>query len=146
MDYDRYSADDQIGKVYLNLNPLLFKECGHQMFGFYPIFDTMAGCRGEIFCIIKMETFSDSNKFKQTSCGIRFFHAPQIPYGYYCTQILGFVEELVGKCCKRMNLLLLLLNFLNYFLTHSERRSRISIHREISNIQSKQRGQTVVVL
>lgn len=33
MDYDRYSADDQIGKVYLNLSSLLLRECGHQMYG-----------------------------------------------------------------------------------------------------------------
>ena len=95
MDYDRYSADDQIGKIYLNLNPLLFKESGYQMFGFYPIYDTINGCRGEIYCIIKLEPFNDLNKFRQTSTNIRFYHSPIVPFGYYCTQILGFVEELI---------------------------------------------------
>jgi hypothetical protein len=72
MDYDTYSANDAIGKVYINLNPLLGNECGHTMWGFFPIYDTMHGTRGEIYCVIKMEPFSDSNRFRQTSCGVRY--------------------------------------------------------------------------
>lgn len=55
----------------------------------------MNGTRGELYCTVKLEPFNDLNKFKQTSCGIRFYHSQNVPYGYYCTQILGFVEELV---------------------------------------------------
>lgn len=64
------------------------------MYGFFPIYDTMNGVRGELYCAIKMEPFVDSNKFRQSSCGVRFFHSPIVPHGYYATSILGFVEEI----------------------------------------------------
>ena len=53
-DYDIYSANDAIGKVYIDLNPLLLKADDNRtngqkqiMFsGWIPIFDTMHGVRG----------------------------------------------------------------------------------------------------
>jgi len=65
------------------------------MWGWFPIYDTMHGIRGEVHCAVKVDLFSDSNRFRQSSCGVRFFHSPGIPYGYVCQAILGFVEELV---------------------------------------------------
>lgn len=76
------------------------------------------GIRGEINIIVKVDLFSDVNKFRQSSCGVQFFHcmylirrhikylrhvklnlcvflAPIIPYGYHASVIHGFVEELV---------------------------------------------------
>lgn len=43
MDYDTYSANDAIGKVYIDLNPLLVKEVGSTLSGWLPIYDTMHG-------------------------------------------------------------------------------------------------------
>lgn len=43
MDYDTYSANDAIGKVYIDLNPLLGKDVGSTLSGWLPIYDTMHG-------------------------------------------------------------------------------------------------------
>lgn len=44
MDYDTYSANDAIGKVSLNLSPLLLQnDATRGMFGWIPIYDTMNG-------------------------------------------------------------------------------------------------------
>ncbi|CAH1255794.1 unnamed protein product [Diabrotica balteata] len=80
MDHDTYSANDAIGKVYLNLNPLLLPVDGqimkygfngdssihHEISGWLPVYDTMHGIR-----------------------------APTVPQGYQAKLIHGFVEELV---------------------------------------------------
>lgn len=124
MDYDVYSANDAIGKVYLDLNPLLLPStlnsgnaatlplrtenseasltsgsvasvAGSSFSGWVPVFDTMHGIRGEVNLIVKVELFSDTNKFRQSSCGVQFFCSPNIPYGYQAQVIHGFVEELV---------------------------------------------------
>ncbi|XP_018404000.1 PREDICTED: C2 domain-containing protein 5 [Cyphomyrmex costatus] len=113
MDHDTYSANDAIGKVYVNLNPLLLPGVlpsvkniwtleaatagsqGSVMTGWIPVYDTMHGIRGEVNIIIKVELFSDFNKFRQSSCGVQFFYSPNIPYGYHAQMIHGFVEELV---------------------------------------------------
>ena len=115
MDYDTYSANDAIGKVYIDLNPLLLSQPvqrpsttasadsssasagvgGCVMSGWLPVFDTMHGIRGEVKLIVKVELFSDLNKFRQSSCGVQFFCCPEIPEGYKAQFIPGFVEELV---------------------------------------------------
>ncbi|XP_013111413.2 C2 domain-containing protein 5 isoform X1 [Stomoxys calcitrans] len=94
MDYDTYSANDAIGKVNIGLNPLCLETSG-QISGWIPVFDTMHGIRGEVHVIVKVDLFSDVNKFRQSSCGIPFFHSPCIPNGYRAQVIHGFVEELV---------------------------------------------------
>lgn len=95
MDYDTYSANDAIGKVSLSLSPLLLqKDISRGMSGWIPIYDTMLGIRGEINFIVKVELFSDANKFRQSSCGVHFFHSNELPHGYHAV-IRGFVEELV---------------------------------------------------
>lgn len=93
MDYDTYSANDAIGKVYINLNPLLLNPC-RSMSGWLPIYDTLHGIRGEINCMVKVNLFSDNNRFRHSSCGVRFFFS-DIPNGYKCDAILGFVDELL---------------------------------------------------
>ncbi|XP_006619620.1 C2 domain-containing protein 5 isoform X4 [Apis dorsata] len=117
MDHDTYSANDAIGKVYINLNPLLLpgvpptvkniwtleaamntnagSQSGSVMTGWIPVYDTMHGIRGEVNIIVKVELFSDFNKFRQSSCGVQFFYSPNIPHGYHTQSIHGFVEELV---------------------------------------------------
>ncbi|XP_011188280.1 C2 domain-containing protein 5 isoform X2 [Zeugodacus cucurbitae] len=102
MDYDTYSANDAIGKVNISLNPLCLEMSGPTthgkgtvLSGWIPVFDTMHGIRGEVNVIVKVDLFSDLNKFRQSSCGIPFFHSQCIPYGYRAQMIHGFVEELV---------------------------------------------------
>ncbi|CAH0760852.1 unnamed protein product [Diatraea saccharalis] len=106
MDHDTYSANDAIGKVVISLSPLLAREAnntkgtaappgGAVMSGWIPVFDTMHGIRGELNVIVKVELFSDFNKYKTSSCGVQFFHCPMIPPGYRASSIHGFVEELV---------------------------------------------------
>ena len=43
------------------------------MSGWLPVYDTMHGIRGEVQIIVKVELFSDLNKFRQSSCGVQFF-------------------------------------------------------------------------
>ncbi|XP_063706264.1 C2 domain-containing protein 5 isoform X3 [Culicoides brevitarsis] len=105
MDYDTYSANDVIGKVYLSLNPLLLTGSlehnvkknakGTVMSGWLPVFDTLQGIRGEINLIVKVDLFSDVNKFRQSSCGVNFFCSSCTPVGYSLQVIHGFVEELI---------------------------------------------------
>lgn len=105
MDHDTYSANDAIGKVYLNLNPLLLPVAGqlavgdnnphHEISGWIPVYDTMHGIRGEVNVTVKVELFSDFNRFRQSSCGVHFFYSPTIPQGFEASIINGFVEELI---------------------------------------------------
>lgn len=91
MDYDTYSANDAIGKVNINLNPLLNSvletvpgpsqkgTCfsagkGTVISGWIPVFDTMNGIRGEVEILVKVDLVQDFNKFRQSSCGVQFFH------------------------------------------------------------------------
>ncbi|XP_060837126.1 C2 domain-containing protein 5 isoform X3 [Rhopalosiphum padi] len=118
MDHDTYSANDAIGKVYFNLNPLLLPQptvvqlSGQQILadtlisnqsqttggsvvsGWFPVFDTMHGIRGEVHIIIKVELFSDFNRFRQSSCGIQFFYSGA-GITAHTEWVHGFVEELV---------------------------------------------------
>jgi len=43
LDHDTYSAHDAIGKVYIDLNPLLIQRKDNVISGWYPIYDTMHG-------------------------------------------------------------------------------------------------------
>ncbi|CAG7826260.1 unnamed protein product [Allacma fusca] len=99
MDHDTYSANDAIGKVYLDLNPLLLTSSkdstGKLISGWIPVYDTMHGIRGEVNLVVKVELFSDLNKFRQSSCGVMFFFTQAIPDGYFTHSLHGFVEELV---------------------------------------------------
>ncbi|KAK3887377.1 hypothetical protein Pmani_012068 [Petrolisthes manimaculis] len=111
MDHDTYSANDAIGKVYVDLNPLLLpppippqhsqrpqdpSQPGTAvMSGWLPVYDTMHGIRGEVSVVVKVDLFSDFNKFRQSSCGVQFFFTPEIPAGHRCQSVAGFVEELV---------------------------------------------------
>ncbi|XP_067655808.1 C2 domain-containing protein 5-like isoform X2 [Haliotis asinina] len=95
LDYDTYSAHDAIGKVYIDLNPLLTRESPHVINGWFPVYDTMHGIRGELNVLVKVELFSDFNKFRQSSCGIQFFCTSEVPAGQRLLVIHGFVEELV---------------------------------------------------
>lgn len=46
LDHDTYSANDAIGKVYIDIDPLLYSEAATVISGWFPIYDTIHGeCR-----------------------------------------------------------------------------------------------------
>ncbi|XP_049550130.1 C2 domain-containing protein 5 isoform X12 [Orcinus orca] len=95
LDHDTYSANDAIGKVYIDIDPLLYSEAATVISGWFPIYDTIHGIRGEINVVVKVDLFNDLNRFRQSSCGIKFFCTTSIPKCYRAVIIHGFVEELV---------------------------------------------------
>ncbi|KAJ7387855.1 hypothetical protein OS493_001202 [Desmophyllum pertusum] len=95
MDHDTVTAHDAIGKVNISLGPLLTQDPPGSIDGWFPIYDTMHGIRGEVKVIVKVEFFVDSNKFRQSSCGVQFFYTCSVPFGHKALVIHGFVEELV---------------------------------------------------
>ncbi|KAM9754418.1 C2 domain-containing protein 5 isoform 23-T23 [Menidia menidia] len=95
LDHDTYSANDAIGKVYIDIDPLLCTEAASVISGWFPIYDTIHGIRGEINVLVKVELFNDLNRFRQSSCGVKFFCTMSIPRGYRAATVHGFVEELV---------------------------------------------------
>jgi len=48
-------------------------QAGRMISGWLPVYDTMHGIRGEVNLIVKVELFSDLNKFRESSCGVKFF-------------------------------------------------------------------------
>uniref|UniRef100_A0A146P733 C2 domain-containing protein 5 n=1 Tax=Fundulus heteroclitus TaxID=8078 RepID=A0A146P733_FUNHE len=95
LDHDTYSANDAIGKVYIDIDPLLCTEAASVISGWFPIYDTIHGIRGEINVLVKVELFNDLNRFRQSSCGVKFFCTTSIPRGYRAAMVHGFLEELV---------------------------------------------------
>ncbi|XP_043120512.1 C2 domain-containing protein 5 isoform X16 [Puntigrus tetrazona] len=95
LDHDTYSANDAIGKVYIDIDPLLCSEAATVISGWLPIYDTIHGIRGEINVLVKVDLFNDLNRFRQSSCGVKFFCTTSIPRCYRAVMVHGFVEELV---------------------------------------------------
>ncbi|XP_030223200.1 C2 domain-containing protein 5 isoform X4 [Gadus morhua] len=95
LDHDTYSANDAIGKVYIDIDPLLCSEAASVISGWFPIYDTIHGIRGEINVLVKVDLFNDLNRFRQSSCGVKFFCTTSIPLCYRAAMVHGFVEELV---------------------------------------------------
>ncbi|XP_018650565.1 LOW QUALITY PROTEIN: hypothetical protein Smp_133590 [Schistosoma mansoni] len=85
MDHDTYSAHDTIGRVYFDLNPLLSRGQTRCLNGWFPIYDTMHGIRGEICLAIRVDVFLDASRYHQSSLGVRFYHY----------SLIGFIQELV---------------------------------------------------
>ncbi|XP_026142871.1 C2 domain-containing protein 5-like isoform X11 [Carassius auratus] len=95
LDHDTYSANDSIGKVYIDIDPLLCSEAATVISGWLPIYDTIHGIRGEINVLVKVDLFNDLNRFRQSSCGVKFFCTTSVPRCYRAVLVHGFVEELV---------------------------------------------------
>ncbi|ETV98354.1 hypothetical protein, variant [Aphanomyces invadans] len=95
MDHDVYTTDATIGIVYVDLNCILMKE-GSSVQGWYPIYDTLLGVRGELHLVIRLHYFGDINPFRESSAGVQFFSLSTLDPAIFTTQrVLGFVEELV---------------------------------------------------
>ncbi|KHJ42880.1 C2 domain protein [Trichuris suis] len=95
MDYDTYSANDAVGRVYIGLSPLLSGR-GSQIAGWFPIYDTMHGIRGEINVIVRLNLFADISQFRESSCDIEVFATSGLPFGRALLAIRGFVDELIA--------------------------------------------------
>ncbi|KAF5405278.1 C2 domain-containing protein 5 [Paragonimus heterotremus] len=95
MDHDTYSAHDTIGRVYFDLNPLLNRGQSRSLSGWFPIYDTMHGIRGEISLTIRVDVFLDTSRYHQSSIGVRFFYSCGVPNGYAIDFLIGFIQELV---------------------------------------------------
>ncbi|XP_036154025.1 C2 domain-containing protein 5 isoform X12 [Myotis myotis] len=76
-------------------NGLNLSEAATVISGWFPIYDTIHGIRGEINVVVKVDLFNDLNRFRQSSCGVKFFCTTSIPKCYRAVIIHGFVEELV---------------------------------------------------
>lgn len=75
MDHDIYTSHDAIGKVYICLNSLADsgQQATNTMDGWFPIYDTLHGIRGQVHLTVKVELIRDQHRFKQSSCGVMFF-------------------------------------------------------------------------
>ena len=107
MDYDALSANDAIGTVYVDLNALLAWEADAvddsatssegQINGWFPIYDSLRGLRGDLHIQVKLQFFGDVNPFKDSSAGVQIFSSPALPAGYRLDAVLGFVDVLVNE-------------------------------------------------
>lgn len=98
VDHDRISAHDVIGRVYVPLGPLMVGDTQTRpsaMDGWFPIYDTLRGARGEVRVIVKLEVLMDANRYRQSSAGVRFCALNSLPDNYRVARLHGFVEELV---------------------------------------------------
>eukprot|EP01117_Protostelium_nocturnum_P002984 TRINITY_DN13914_c0_g1_i1.p1 TRINITY_DN13914_c0_g1~~TRINITY_DN13914_c0_g1_i1.p1 ORF type:complete len:944 (-),score=372.42 TRINITY_DN13914_c0_g1_i1:155-2986(-) len=96
-DHDVVSADDVIGSIYVDLNCLLNPNSRGQLSGWFPIFDSLRGCRGELNIVIKIEFFGDANEFKDASTGVQFFSSSNPGIFHTIEESQGLVEYLVVK-------------------------------------------------
>ena len=102
-DKDVYTTDDVIGVVYIDASNLLLRaveDPSHvpALQGWFPIFDTLEGARGELHVEVRLDKFiHDMNPNKSSSAGVHFFSVSRLPGNVaYHQFILDFVEEL-GK-------------------------------------------------
>ena len=95
LDHDTYSSHDAIGKVYIDLKPLLNSNGPSILNGWFPIYDTMHGIRGEIKLQAKVEIFNDFNEYRKSSCEVQFFCSSKVPEGYVLHNYCSFVQELL---------------------------------------------------
>ena len=63
-----------MGSVFIDLNCLLNNnETNPQISGWFPIFDTLRGFRGDIKIKVRLEFFRDANAFAPSSTEVMFF-------------------------------------------------------------------------
>ncbi|KAF9203563.1 hypothetical protein BGZ49_006276 [Haplosporangium sp. Z 27] len=97
LDYDAITANDSVGSVFIDLNPLLPVNSPWQISGWFPIYDTIRGVRGEVNVQVKLQFFGDVNPFKDSSAGIMFFSTTSLPAGYQIVAMHGFVDAIVNE-------------------------------------------------
>lgn len=102
MDRDLFSTDDAVGLVVVDMSPLLMRIDtqgegeNRTIRGWFPIFDTLRGIRGELHLDIRLNFINDDSRFRDSSAGVVFFPMSLVePTVYTVLQITGFVEELI---------------------------------------------------
>ena len=112
-DYEvSFGKDETIGIVYVDLNPLLTAQADHReedgrssssspavtsIEGWFPLYDTLSGIRGELLLSVKLNFIGDVNPFRDSSAGVRLLPFSTIDpmSDFVVRHIFGFVEELV---------------------------------------------------
>ena len=100
IDQDLYSSE-LIGLVYIDLNPLIMRtiedsDRNLSVKGWFPLFDTLKGIRGEIYVNVKLQFIGNDNPFQDSSAGVQFFSASSLsPKAFIIKDVLGFVVDLV---------------------------------------------------
>lgn len=97
------SSDDEIGAVSIDLNPLLQRKDRdvHQqaLQGWFPLYDTLRGTRGELCIAVKMDFIGDVNPFKESSAGVAFYAMPSLPPGIELVSLVGLVTVQTHRPC-----------------------------------------------
>jgi len=100
-DKDTYTSDDVIGVVYIDASNLLRRAVysptrSSTLQGWFPIFDTLEGYRGELHVEVRLDKYIwDMNPNKSSSASVHFFSVSRLPNSVCSAQlILDFVEEL----------------------------------------------------
>ncbi|RKP23918.1 hypothetical protein SYNPS1DRAFT_23997, partial [Syncephalis pseudoplumigaleata] len=74
LDYDAITANDELA-------------------GWFPIYDTLRGMRGELHIQVRLQFFGDANPFNDSSAGVAFLSGTQLPpLGRSSAVTLGFVD------------------------------------------------------
>ena len=120
-EWDANQPDESIGLVYIDLNPLLSTQAAREdedshrdtsalrldawkggistgvIDGWFPLYDTLGGVRGELGLSIKLTYIGDVNIFRDSSAGVRLlpFSTLDPIAGFKISHVFGFVEELV---------------------------------------------------
>lgn len=65
--------------------------------GWFPLYDTLGGVRGELGLSVKLNFIGDVNPFRDSSAGVQLFPFSTLDpaSGYTVLHVFGFVEELV---------------------------------------------------
>eukprot|EP00986_Skeletonema_menzelii_P019349 scaffold27725_cov148-Skeletonema_menzelii.AAC.2 len=65
--------------------------------GWFPLYDTLGGVRGELGLSVKLNFIGDVNPFRDSSAGVQLFPFSKLDgnSGYTVSHVFGFVEELV---------------------------------------------------
>jgi hypothetical protein len=65
--------------------------------GWFPLYDTLGGVRGELGLSVKLRFIGDVNPFRDSSAGVELFPFSTLDpaSGYTVTHVFGFVEELL---------------------------------------------------
>jgi hypothetical protein len=67
-----------------------------QIAGWFPIYDTLEGIRGELYIVIRLELIIDINKFDNASTEVEFFAVSELdPSVYNIVSVGGLVSELI---------------------------------------------------
>ena len=95
-DKDFYSPDDAIGILLLDLSSLLLKAASSSIEGWFPLFDTLEGIRGELYLTVSVSHFGVVES-SLASPYVQFFHTSNHLHGYNIDQVISFAEVIVCR-------------------------------------------------